>query len=92
MPCFLSIIGLATVGRRNTFSLKRSLTRLKDIHLSPSAYNTALALYFIAYVIFEVPSNVSQYKPIKTQTHVILDHVKAIGSASEVPLLISCLA
>lgn len=41
MPCFLSIIGLAT-----------------DIHLSPSAYNTALALYFIAYVIFEVPSNI----------------------------------
>ncbi|PBK97684.1 MFS general substrate transporter [Armillaria gallica] len=44
----LRIIGLAT----------RSLTRLKDIHLSPSAYNTALALYFIAYVIFEVPSNI----------------------------------
>ncbi|KAK0201901.1 major facilitator superfamily domain-containing protein [Desarmillaria ectypa] len=32
-----------------------------DIHLSPSAYNTALAIYFIAYVLFEAPPNVSQH-------------------------------
>ncbi|KAI0304323.1 major facilitator superfamily domain-containing protein [Multifurca ochricompacta] len=30
----------------------------KDLHISPSAYNTALALYFIAYVTFEVPANI----------------------------------
>ncbi|KAH9080415.1 major facilitator superfamily domain-containing protein [Lactarius deliciosus] len=28
-----------------------------DLHVSPPAYDTALALYFIAYVTFEVPSN-----------------------------------
>jgi hypothetical protein len=32
---------------------------LKDLKLSAPAYNTSLALYFIAYVIFEVPANVS---------------------------------
>ncbi|KAH9179345.1 major facilitator superfamily domain-containing protein, partial [Lactarius sanguifluus] len=31
-----------------------------DLHVSPPAYNTALALYFIAYVTFEVPANVSR--------------------------------
>jgi hypothetical protein len=36
----------------------------KDLHVSPPAYNTALALYFVAYVIFEVPSNVSSSCPI----------------------------
>ena len=35
---------------------------LQDLHVSPSEYNTALALYFIAYVIFEVPANVSSQK------------------------------
>lgn len=30
----------------------------KDLHVSPAAYNTALALYFIAYVSFEVPANI----------------------------------
>lgn len=25
----------------------------------PAQYNTALALYFVAYVIFEIPANVS---------------------------------
>ncbi|KZP33539.1 MFS general substrate transporter [Athelia psychrophila] len=29
-----------------------------DLHVSAPAYNTALALYFIGYVIFEVPSNI----------------------------------
>ncbi|KAH8998469.1 major facilitator superfamily domain-containing protein [Lactarius akahatsu] len=28
-----------------------------DLHVSPPAYNTALALYFIAYLTFEVPAN-----------------------------------
>lgn len=31
----------------------------QDIHVSGPAYNTALAIYFIAYVTFEVPANVS---------------------------------
>ncbi|TFK40781.1 major facilitator superfamily domain-containing protein [Crucibulum laeve] len=29
-----------------------------DLHVTPSEYNTALALYFVAYVIFEVPANI----------------------------------
>ncbi|KAI0064095.1 MFS general substrate transporter [Artomyces pyxidatus] len=29
-----------------------------DLHVSPPAYNTALALYFIAYVTFEIPANI----------------------------------
>ncbi|KAF8895519.1 major facilitator superfamily domain-containing protein [Infundibulicybe gibba] len=29
-----------------------------DLNVSPPEYNTALALYFVAYVIFEVPSNI----------------------------------
>lgn len=31
----------------------------KDLHVSGPAYNTSLAIYFVGYVIFEVPSNVS---------------------------------
>ena len=40
------------------------MSLFKDLHVSPPAYNTALALYFVAYVIFEVPSNVSSSCPI----------------------------
>jgi hypothetical protein len=29
-----------------------------DLHISGSTYNTALALYFCSYVIFEIPANV----------------------------------
>ncbi|EPQ54440.1 MFS general substrate transporter [Gloeophyllum trabeum ATCC 11539] len=29
-----------------------------DLHLSPSGYNNALAVYFVAYVIFEIPANI----------------------------------
>lgn len=28
--------------------------------MDPAHYNTALALYFVSYVIFEVPANVSK--------------------------------
>lgn len=31
----------------------------QDLHISPSEYNVALALYFVAYVSFEVPANVN---------------------------------
>ncbi|KAJ3715352.1 major facilitator superfamily domain-containing protein [Lentinula raphanica] len=42
------IIGLAT----------HSHVSGQDLDLSAPAYNTSLALYFVAYVIFEVPSNI----------------------------------
>ncbi|KAF4617158.1 hypothetical protein D9613_005941 [Agrocybe pediades] len=42
--------------------LKRTAQRIvgltDDLHVSPPEYNTALALYFIAYVVFEVPANI----------------------------------
>ncbi|KAJ3722074.1 major facilitator superfamily domain-containing protein [Lentinula guzmanii] len=39
--------------------LDRSLPPFaQDLNLSAPAYNTSLALYFVAYVIFEVPSNI----------------------------------
>ncbi|KAI0056572.1 MFS general substrate transporter [Artomyces pyxidatus] len=31
----------------------------KDLHVSPPAYNTALALFFLSNLVFEVPANVS---------------------------------
>ncbi|PPQ84437.1 hypothetical protein CVT24_009821 [Panaeolus cyanescens] len=34
-----------------------------DLNVSPPEYNTALALYFVAYVIFEVPANVYHVIP-----------------------------
>ncbi|KAA1477535.1 MFS general substrate transporter [Dentipellis sp. KUC8613] len=34
----------------------------KDIHVSPPAYNTSLALYFIAYVTFEIPANARLFR------------------------------
>ncbi|KAH9480432.1 putative transporter [Psilocybe cubensis] len=34
-----------------------------DLHVSPPEYNTALALYFVAYVIFEVPANSEALQP-----------------------------
>jgi hypothetical protein len=56
------IVGLTTV-RHFLFSFETLHLLMKscfqDLHVSPSEYNTALALYFIAYVVFEVPANVS---------------------------------
>lgn len=49
--------------------------------MTASAYNTALALYFVGYVIFEIPANVCQLNayvlcrvltPISFTDHVIL--------------------
>lgn len=47
---------------------------LKDLHVSPPAYNTALALYFVAYVIFEVPANVSTVLTQVPETRRVLRH------------------
>jgi len=35
---------------------------IKDLGITNSEYNTSLALYFIAYVLFEVPANVSYFR------------------------------
>ncbi|KAK0487455.1 major facilitator superfamily domain-containing protein [Armillaria novae-zelandiae] len=56
IPILFLLYLLSFLDRSNIGNARNS--RLKDIHLSSSAYNTALALYFIAYVIIEVPSNI----------------------------------
>ena len=35
----------------------------KDLKISGPSYNTSLAIFFVGYVIFEVPSNVSRAVP-----------------------------
>lgn len=61
MPSLLPILTLlyllSFLDRTNIGNAKiDGLTN--DLHVSPPAYNTALALYFIAYVTFEVPANI----------------------------------
>lgn len=56
------IVGLTTVRQfLLPFEMPPLLMKLsfQDLHISPPQYNTALALYFVAYVVFEVPANVS---------------------------------
>lgn len=43
--------------------------RTQDIGVSNAAYNTALALYFLAYVTFEVPANVCAIHKRKTRSY-----------------------
>ncbi|KAK0439771.1 major facilitator superfamily domain-containing protein [Armillaria borealis] len=54
----LTLLYLLSFLDRSNIGNARIIGLATDIHLSPPAYNTALALYFIAYVIFEVPSNI----------------------------------
>ncbi|KAH9999691.1 major facilitator superfamily domain-containing protein [Russula compacta] len=59
LPISILLYVLAFLDRANIGNAKiYGLT--KDLHISPPAYNTALALYFIAYLIFDVPANVSR--------------------------------
>jgi hypothetical protein len=58
------IVGLTTVRQfLLPFRMLPLLIKLyfQDLHVSPPQYNTALALYFVAYVAFEVPANVSPF-------------------------------
>ncbi|KAK0464541.1 major facilitator superfamily domain-containing protein [Desarmillaria tabescens] len=71
----LSLLYLLSFLDRSNIGNARIIGLAADIHLSPSAYNTALALYFIAYVLFEVPSNVGQTHIGRNQAHIALDHI-----------------
>ncbi|SJL07512.1 uncharacterized protein ARMOST_10862 [Armillaria ostoyae] len=55
----LTLLYLLSFLDRSNIGNARIIGLATGIHLSPPAYNTALALYFIAYVIFEVPSNLN---------------------------------
>ncbi|KAG2010179.1 high-affinity nicotinic acid transporter [Coprinopsis cinerea AmutBmut pab1-1] len=48
----LSFLDRSNIGNAKIIGL------VEDLKISPPEYNTALALYFVAYVIFEVPANI----------------------------------
>ncbi|TFY69078.1 hypothetical protein EVG20_g3300 [Dentipellis fragilis] len=57
LPVLTLLYLLSFLDRSNVGNAKiDGLT--KDINVSPPAYNTSLALYFIAYVTFEIPANI----------------------------------
>ncbi|KZV74541.1 MFS general substrate transporter [Peniophora sp. CONT] len=57
LPILTLLYLLSFLDRSNVGNAKiDGLTQ--DIHVSNPAYNTSLALYFIAYVTFEVPANI----------------------------------
>ncbi|KAF9452888.1 MFS general substrate transporter [Macrolepiota fuliginosa MF-IS2] len=58
LPILTALYLLSFLDRTNVGNAK-ILGLTTDLHVSPSEYNTALALYFVAYVVFEVPANIS---------------------------------
>ncbi|KAJ3910484.1 major facilitator superfamily domain-containing protein [Lentinula edodes] len=54
----LTLLYLLSFLDRTNIGNARILGLATDLKLSAPAYNTSLALYFIAYVLFEVPSNI----------------------------------
>lgn len=57
LPILTFLFLLSFLDRTNVGNAKLD-GLVEDTHVSAAAYNTALALYFIGYVIFEVPSNI----------------------------------
>ncbi|KAJ7675802.1 major facilitator superfamily domain-containing protein [Mycena polygramma] len=55
----LTLLYLLSFLDRTNVGNSKLLGLTTDLHVSAPQYNTALALYFVAYVIFEVPANVS---------------------------------
>ncbi|PPQ91679.1 LOW QUALITY PROTEIN: hypothetical protein CVT25_012892 [Psilocybe cyanescens] len=53
----LTLLYLLSFLDRTNIGNAKILGLTTDLHVSPPEYNTALALYFVAYVIFEVPAN-----------------------------------
>ncbi|KAI0090538.1 major facilitator superfamily domain-containing protein [Irpex rosettiformis] len=57
LPVLTALYLLSFLDRSNIGNAKID-GLITDIHVSGPAYNTALAIYFIAYVTFEVPANI----------------------------------
>ncbi|KAI0071230.1 MFS general substrate transporter [Panus rudis PR-1116 ss-1] len=57
LPILTALYLLSFLDRSNIGNAK-ILGLASDLGVSPSEYNTSLALYFIAYVIFELPANI----------------------------------
>lgn len=59
-PCSTSLYShIALDSDRSNIGNAKLLGLMKDIGLAknPAAYNTSLALYFLGYVLFEIPAN-----------------------------------
>ncbi|CAA7261574.1 unnamed protein product [Cyclocybe aegerita] len=54
----LTLLYLLSFLDRSNIGNAKIVGLTEDLGVSPPEYNTALALYFVAYVIFEVPANV----------------------------------
>ncbi|KAJ7288331.1 major facilitator superfamily domain-containing protein [Mycena rebaudengoi] len=54
----LTLLYLLSFLDRTNIGNAKILGLATDLHVAPAQYNTALALYFVAYVIFEVPANI----------------------------------
>ncbi|KAJ4468095.1 major facilitator superfamily domain-containing protein, partial [Lentinula lateritia] len=63
----LTLLYLLSFLDRSVIMNSRVPLPTQDLKLSAPAYNTSLALYFIAYVLFEVPSNVIPLKRFDPQ-------------------------
>ncbi|KAF9463034.1 major facilitator superfamily domain-containing protein [Collybia nuda] len=55
----LTLLYLLSFLDRTNIGNARIVGLAKDLEITVSEYNTSLALYFVAYVIFEIPANVS---------------------------------
>ncbi|KAJ3507524.1 hypothetical protein NLJ89_g6257 [Agrocybe chaxingu] len=54
----LTLLYLLSFLDRSNIGNAKIVGLTEDLGVSPPEYNTALALYFVAYVIFEVPANI----------------------------------
>ncbi|KAL7626407.1 High-affinity nicotinic acid transporter [Parahypoxylon ruwenzoriense] len=55
---FLCILYLLAFLDRVNIANARSFSLVEDLHLANHEYNTALTMFFVPYVIFEIPSNI----------------------------------
>ena len=55
---FLSILYLLAFLDRVNIANARSFHLIDDLHLTGVQYNTALTIFFVPYIIFEIPSNI----------------------------------
>lgn len=78
-----------TLAPKNECNPLRILMFIQDLGVSGAAYNTSLALYFLGYLLFEIPSNVRRLLPLLTHLGILIgpsssqwntDHVGVIYS------------
>ncbi|KAI5868120.1 MFS general substrate transporter [Durotheca rogersii] len=55
---FLCVLYLLAFLDRVNIANARSFSLVEDLHLENHQYNTALTMFFVPYIIFEIPSNI----------------------------------